>query len=132
MTSLYEMFETSADAEASGTWVSIGESKFLLARTGGANENFQKVAKKRLAPYQAALENLGKKHQDELAVGIFVDTVLLGWEGVSDRQGQPIEYTKESAKALLIELPNLFASLQAEAGRMSNFTTANLEAARKN
>jgi hypothetical protein len=132
MTSLYDMYDTSAEAEVSGAWVEIGPAKFLLARTGGANENFMKTAAKRLKPFQNALESMPKKSQDELAIGIFVDTVLLGWSDVKSRAGDELEFSKDNAKALLLDLPNLFGALQVEASRMSNFTQANLEAARKN
>lgn len=131
-TSLYDLYETSGEAEANGAWVDLGPSSFLLARTGGANENFMKTASKRLKPYQAALDQLSKPAADELAIGIFVDTVLLGWKNVKDRAGNVIEFSKEAAKKLLKELPNLFQVLQAEAGKMSNFTQANLDAAAKN
>jgi hypothetical protein len=132
MTSLYEMFETSADAEVSGTWVDVGPAKFLLARMGGANENFMKTAAKRLKPFQAALESMGKKSQDELAIGIFVDTVLMGWDNVTGRDGKPLEFSNDNARTLLLSLPNLFTVLQNEANKMGNFTQANLEAASKN
>lgn len=132
MTSLYDIYDTSADAEVSGTWVDVGPAKFLLARTGGANELFMKTAAKRLKPFQNAMESMPKKSQDELAIGIFVDTILLGWEGVQSRAGEVIEFSKDNAKALLLDLPNLFGALQAEANRMSNFTQANLDASRKN
>ena len=39
---------------------------------------------------------------------------------------------KDAAKKLLLDLPNLFAVLQAEAGKLSNFNASNLQAAAKN
>ena len=80
---------------------------------------------------QAMQDNL-KKAQDELAIGIFVDTILQDWKGVSARDGSELPYSKENAKALLLDLPNLFGTLQAEANKMSNFTQASLELAAKN
>lgn len=130
--SVYDIFETETDAEVSGTWIDIGPSKFKLARAGGANENFLKTAAKRIKPFQSALESLPKKAADEMAQGIFVDTILLDWQNVTDRSGQEIPYSRDAAKKLLQDLPNLFIALQAEANKMSNFTKSNLEAAAKN
>lgn len=130
--SAYDMFETVADAEAQGIWIEIGAMRFKLARTGGANEAFMKTASKRLKPFQNALEQMPRKQQDTLAIGIFVDTVLMDWENVAGRDKVLIPYSKEAAKALLLDLPNLFAALQAEANSMANFTKANLDAAAKN
>lgn len=132
MASVYDLYETNAEAESSGAWIDLGPSRFKMARTGGANENFMKVASKRLKPFQASLENLPKKVSDDLAIGIFVDTILLDWENVTTRAGEVIPFTKEAAKKLLTELPNLFAALQVEANKMGNFTQANLDAAAKN
>lgn len=130
--SVYDIFETETDAEVSGAWIDIGPSKFKLARAGGANENFMKTAAKRLKPFQSAIDSLPRKAADELAQGIFVDTILLDWKDVTDREGVEIPYSREAAKKLFVDLPNLFIALQNEANKMSNFTKSNLEAAAKN
>ncbi len=130
--SVYDLFETETDAEVGGTWIDIGPSKFKLARAGGANENFMKTAAKRLKPFQSAIDSLPRKAADELARGIFIDTVLLDWKDVTDRSGKVIPYSREAATKLFTDLPNLFIALQNEANKMSNFTKSNLEAAAKN
>jgi hypothetical protein len=130
--SLYDLFETNTEAESGGTWIDLGAARFKLARSGGANENFQKTASKRLKPFQSSLDSLPKKVADELAIGIFVDTILLDWDGVADRAGVSVPFSKEAASKLLVTLPNLFAVLQAESAKLSNFAQANLEAAAKN
>lgn len=130
--SLYDLFETDSGAETTGIWVPLGPARFRLARAGGANENFAKTATKRLKPFQASLDSLPRKTADDLAIGIFVDTILLDWEGVVDRTGTPIAFSKDAAKQLLSDLPNLFAALRAESEKMSNFSQANLEAAAGN
>lgn len=130
--SLFDMFETSTEAEASGIWVPIGPARFKIARMGGANSSFKKEAQKRLKPFQSAMDSLPEKAADELAINLFVDTVLLDWENVIGKDGVVITFSKEAAKALFKLLPNLFAALQAEATKLSNFNTANLEAAAGN
>lgn len=130
--SLYDLFETNSDAENAGIWVPVGPARFKLARAGGANEKFQKTAMKRLKPFAASFETLPKKTADELAIGIFVDAVLLDWEGVTDRAGNVVPYSPDAAKKLLTDLPNLYITLRGESEKMSNFSQANLEAAAGN
>ena len=78
------------------------------------------------------IDSLPKKAADELAIGIFIDTILLDWKNVTDRTGTEIVFSKEAARKLLNDLPNLFIVLQAEANKMSNYTKASLDAAAKN
>lgn len=130
--SIFDVFETDENAELTGIWVDVGTAKFLLARAGGANVDFAKTTTKRLAPFQAAFDSMSKRQTDELAIGIFVDTILKDWQGVYERDGSPVEFSKETAKTVLKRLPNLFSQLMAEANKMANYTKANLEAAAKN
>jgi hypothetical protein len=131
-TSLYDLFETSSDVEMAGAWIPVGPARFKLARAGGGNENFLKTAQKRLKPFQSSLESLPKQVADEIAIGIFVDTILMDWEGVTDRSGAALPFSKDAAKKLLSDLPNLFAVLREEAGKLSNFNKTALEDAAKN
>lgn len=130
--SLWDLFETNSDAENAGIWVPVGPARFKIARAGGGNENFKKAAMKRLRPFASSFETLPTKTADGLMIALFVDAVLLDWEGVVDRSGAVLPYSKEAAVDLLTKLPNLYLTLRAESEKMSNFTQANLEAAAGN
>jgi hypothetical protein len=130
--SLFAMFDTNPEAETGGVWADIGPARFKLARMGGANTKFSKTATKRLKPFQASMDNLPDKVATDMAVEIFIDTVLLDWQNVIWTDGTPMEFSKANAKKLLVRLPNLFLALQNEAGKLSNFNAANLEAAAGN
>jgi len=132
--SAYALFESSAEAEANGVWIPIGPFKFKIARAGGGNQAFSKEAMKRFKPFQAAISNetMPKEIADQMVIDIFVDTIVLDWKDVGDREGKPIEFSKEAAKTLLTELPNLFQELQAQAQKTGNFRKENLEAAEGN
>jgi hypothetical protein len=152
MQSIYEIFATDAEVEKKGKWVDVGPANFLLARAGGSNTRFQKAMAAVLRPHQRRMQ-LGMMEPDEatkLAVGPFVDHVLLDWKGVRpikrDEAGQimrdpetrailvgdEIPYAKETAKKLLLEVPDLFTTLQEEAQRVSNYSPEDIEAAGKN
>lgn len=130
--SIFDVYETAEDAEVTGVWTDVGPSRFLLARAGGANVDFAKTTTKRLAPFQAALESMSKKQTDELAIGIFVDTILKDWENVTERDGTVIEFNRDNARRVLLQLPNLFSALMVEANKLANYTKRNVETAAKN
>lgn len=132
--SAYEQFESDASLEGDGVWVSIGTMEFKVARAGGDNDDFVKAVTKSFKPFQAAISNdtMPKQMAQDLVVGVFVDTIVKDWRNVYGRDKQPVEFSKENAKQLLTDLPNLFVALQAEAQKISNFRKANLEAAAGN
>lgn len=132
--SAYALYASDAKAEQAGTWVPVGPFKFKLARAGGANERFQKEAAKRFKPFQAAISNdtMPKEMAEDLVIEIFVDTIVLDWADVGDRDGVAIPFSKDAARKLFRDLPNLFEDLQKEAVKAGNFRKENLEAAAGN
>lgn len=132
--SAYDLFESSAEAEAKGVWVSVGPFGFKIARAGGSNEAFSKEATKRFKPFQVAINNetMPKEMAEDMVIEIFVDTIILDWKDVGDRDGVLLPFSKENARKLFKELPNLFAELQAQATKTGNFRKENLEAAAGN
>jgi hypothetical protein len=132
--SAYAQFESDGSLETEGAWIELGTMSFKLARAGGDNEDFAKVASKRFKPFQAAIasDSMPKQLANDLVIGVFVDTLIKDWKDVYDRDGTALDFSKENAKRLLTELPNLFMALQAEATKMANFKRANLEASAGN
>ena len=132
--SAFDQFESDVSLEQDGVWVQVGTMGFKVARAGGDNDEFVKAVSKRFKPYQAALsaDTFPKEMAHDLVVGVFVDTVIKDWKDVYGRDKQPIAFSKEAAKQLFIELPNLFMAVQAEAQKLSNFRRENLEAAAGN
>lgn len=132
--SIYSLFETDKKLEQDGAWVDVGPSSFLLARAGGSNTRFQKAMSAALRPHQRriALGTMDAEEANKLAAGPFVDTVLLGWKNVVLKDGSELAFTKENARKLLSDIPELFAVLMEESQRLSNFAPEDLEAAAKN
>lgn len=140
------LFETDASAEASGKWVQIGNAEYLLARAGGANTRYAKEMAAVLRPHQRRIQ-LGQMTPEEgakLAVGPFVNTVLLNWrmknpadkaddaqpvEGsLFDKAGNAVLYSKAKAKEVLLKFQDLFAALQEQSSNIANYTPEDAEA----
>lgn len=130
MTDLYEMFGTDDHFEQKGIWYAFSENtKFLLARAGGSNVRFTKVLEARTRPYRRQIENesIDLDTANKLLIEAFAEAVLLDWQGVADKKGDELPYSKENAIKLLTDLPDLFAELRAESTRLSNYRAAEIE-----
>lgn len=99
-----DIFSTYAVDEAkeqSGTWMEIGDAKFLVARAG--NKNYAKLISKEIERNQKALDRKDEAADalsDKIMIKVIAETILLGWENVSYK-GKPLEYSKEAAGTLL-------------------------------
>jgi len=126
MGSVYDVFATDKEAEESGIKLNYGDFSFLIARAGGANKRFQNLLEKRLAPHQRALQAglMDERHARKILIECFAETVMLGWDGVTDREGMPIAYSKDACVALFLDLPDLFDEVREQAAKPANFRRA--------
>lgn len=114
MGNLYKAFSTSEQLEKEGVWFEIDdETKFLLARAGGANEKYQRALQTRGKPYsrRAARGNLDPTTIKDIEKQVFLDSILLGWKGVRDQDGDEMEFTRGNAIKLMNDLPELYETL---------------------
>lgn len=123
MSSLHELFETNSSYEKDGIWFEISSSRFKIARAGGSNKKYSQILSNLFKPYQRQYENgtLDEEKASEIMDLAFIRGCLLGWEGVTSRDGQPIEFSEGAALKLLGELPDLADLLRSEAGKISNY-----------
>ena len=56
-----------------------------------------------------------------MLLDVFIDTVLLGWEGVEDQQGDIIPYSKQAARQLMQDLPDLYTDLREQTNSYALF-----------
>lgn len=128
---LYAAYETSKPAESNGIWCDdVGGSKFKLARMGGANVRFQKALAKAMKPFTREIQ-LGLAENevlDPVMREVFIETVLLDWEGVTGRDGAVLPFSKEAAEKLFADLPDLYTRLREQAQAYTNFRAAALQA----
>ena len=124
MPNTYGQYKTDSTRERDGVVLDLGDvGKFKLARAGGANTQFQKRLMALSKPHRRAIQTgtIDPKTADRLLVETYVDTVLLGWEGVTGEDGNPLPYSKENAVKLFTDLPDLFKDVRETAEDMSLF-----------
>lgn len=98
---IFNTYAVDETKELNGTWMPLGDSKFLVARAG--NKAYVKLLGKEVERNQKALDakdDAADALSDRIMIDVLVQTVLLGWENVS-YQGKPLEYSKENAKMIL-------------------------------
>ncbi len=133
---LYQAFKTNKEFERKGIEIEYGKNTkgedivFKIARAGGSNNAFNKGMERATKPYRRQIQNgtLDNSVADSIYMGVFIDTVLLGWEGVEDEHGNALAYNKENAKKVFTDLPDLFADLKEQSVNMSLFRNEEQEA----
>ena len=121
--SLFEQFETDNAKEIEGVPVKYAPNAdgtiptFYLSRMGKANKKYSKALDKATKPYarQMQLGTLAEETAEDLFRGVFVKTVLKGWENVRGKDGLELEFTPENAADLFKKLPDLYDDLQEKA-----------------
>lgn len=122
--SLYSQFATDRDAERDGVWLDYGSGgRIKIARAGGGNVRYQKrlQAFSKKFRRQIELEILEDEVAEKELADIYASTVVLAFEEVKDRDGSDLPYSREAARKLLLDLPDLFADIRAQATNLALF-----------
>lgn len=98
---IFAAFATNTVAETEGVWVDIGDSKFLVARSG--NTAYTKLLTKLYERNRKALElkdDNADALNESLMNEVLAQTILLGWQNVQFK-GEELQYNQENAIMLL-------------------------------
>lgn len=112
---LYEKFETNKDHETKGIEIDYGDGIVIrVARAGGANKRFIKASEQFYRKYKRKIDLniLPNDVAYESVIDMYASTVVLSWEGVTDREGNDLPCTKENVKKLFQDLPDLFTDVR--------------------
>ena len=138
--SAYDVYKTDAALEKDGVWLDFGTFEIKCARAGGKNEPFTKRLEKELKPHQRVIEvgMFTETKAVEALAKVYADCIILGWRTkqedgsfvptIEGPDGMPLEYTRENVIGFLVELPDLFATIRAQAQDWQNYR-ANLRKA---
>lgn len=138
--SLYSQFATNKEAEAEGAWTEYGPNedgtipRFKLSRMSKSNKRYQKELERATKPHRRSmeLETMDNDLAEKLMMEVFVDTILLDWENIDDKEGNRLSFSRENALKLFKDLPELYDDLQDKARKASLFREASLEDEAKN
>ena len=131
MGNLYKQFATDPERERNGITVEYHDDedpnappqRFKVARSGGANVEYNKAIERLTKPYRRALAagTVPLVTVKKLQTQAFVETCMLGWENVTGPDNRPISFSKEAAQKLMDDLPDLCEDLQAQANTANLF-----------
>lgn len=129
--SIYSAFKNDEARERTGVVIDLGETgKITVARAGGANARFEKRMVEITKPHRRSIQTgiIDKKTADGLLAQVYAETVVLGWEGLTDENGQALPFSKENAQKLLLDLPDLFLLIRTTSEDQTLFRQEVLEA----
>jgi len=125
-TNLYSLYETDNNLETKGIGLRFGEAVFFVKRAGGANTDFDRVyeEKTRNMTSRLQLAALSEEQSSRILAEVYAESVVIGWENVTDRDGNPLEYTKDNFIRLMTDLPTLWKAIRTEAANHEHFRRA--------
>lgn len=132
---LYKTYKTTDTMEKDGIDLQYGpDCRIRIARAGGSNQRFGKLLGDKLKPYRRQIDNgtMDDAVAAKIMAEVYAETVILGWTGVEDSDGNKLDFNRETCTNLLIDLPELFRDIQEQAQKVSNFRAEEREEDTKN
>lgn len=130
---LYQMYETDPDLERKGIRLDIAPNvHIMIARAGGGNSQFAKVSSQVMKPFRAAIDVIPDSKVAELQATIYARAVIQDWQGITDRDGNILEFTEANVVQILTDLPDLFAMIRVIASDSNGFRVKQSEDAAGN
>ena len=121
----FSVYEYDKEAEKAGVAIHIDGATFVCRRAGGANRKYRAaLAASSLVVRELLMSNDPEKQlegEDEATLLAYADAVVVGWDNIADRNGDPWPFTRENFLELMRACPDLWNALRMEARALSNF-----------
>lgn len=129
MTSLYSQFKADPKLESEGIYLEYGVNskkepiQIRIARAGGANTRYAKRLEIITKPYrrQIQTESIDRDQLTALLKQAYAETVVLGWTGVEDEDGNDLPFNVANCRKLFDDLPDLFQDVMEQAQKSALF-----------
>jgi len=126
---LYQTYQTDPALEKNGVWLDYGlnskgkETRILVARAGGANEQYEKRIEVLYKPYRRQIQNetIGRAKLLQLNRQAAAEWVVKGWEEMEDEACNDLSFTLENVLAQFEKLPDLYDDVMALANKMGAY-----------
>lgn len=143
MANPFAMFGTDKTLEVNGIYVNYGDFRVLVARSGGSNQEFNRLRTALAKPFLRliAAGTLPEEKQNELNHKLYAQAVVRGFEvlqekgkkkewvsGIPTPDGGLVEFNEQNLIALFNQLPDLFADLQRVAADHTQYLVDTKEA----
>jgi hypothetical protein len=127
---IYDRFKTDKNAEVNGVDLDFGDGVVLrVARASHTNPKFKKIASEVMG--NDLTMNLKKGDSEELFSKmrlVYAKSIVLGWEGITDEEGNTLEFTVENAIKVFSDLPDFFMTVVEFASEAESFNAKKIEA----
>ena len=130
----YAHFATNEDLEREGINLDFGDFAIRVARAGGSNKKYAKALHTKMKPHRKAFQSgtLDAKIGNRIMAEVYAETIILGWAGVVDADGNEMVFNKENCIKLFTDLPELFNQVIADAENFRLFKEEEEEDIAKN
>lgn len=118
MGNIYDAFQTSSELESEGIWFDIYSpdggpvGKVRCKPADGDMNSAYRAAAARLLEQMA---RVGERDDLTDMILIYAESVIVDWEGFTDRDGDPVPFSKQAVIKVMTELPQLFRTVQRHA-----------------
>ncbi len=138
--SLYQKNQTCPEKEKEGVALEYGLNSrgekivFMVAREGGRNTNYNKVAEVKFKPVRRQIQHNTIEPQvlDRMLAEVYAKVVVKSWQGVEDENDQPLPFNEENCLKILTDLPVVFDAIKECARDYSQFLLEGLDDDAKN
>jgi hypothetical protein len=106
----FDEYETSTEAEEDGAWVEFRAGVKVKIRSENSSEVREYLTKLTKTQRNILKANgwvLPPKLQDRNDVLACKNAIVTDWEGVTDREGNPVPYSPDNVERILTALPRL-------------------------
>ncbi len=120
-----DAFAMNEEAELTGVWKELGDgAAILVARSG--NTKYDNMLEAELAPYRTALgaTSLSPEESREIIIKVTASTILLGWRGLIDSDGNEPSYSVDKAVEWLKAYKEFYKIVVTVASNLNNYREA--------
>lgn len=120
---LYSVFKTDQELEKKGVVINYGIAKFTVKRAGGANREFNNrlSEKSRAREKEIRTRTIDEDESRRILIEVYAESVVLGWEGVTDENGNLMEFNKKNFMKLMNDLPDFWDKFRDDCAALSTF-----------
>lgn len=137
--SLYGTFGTDPVLAKQGIIVEYELAKgkkveFKIKKAGARNQDWKLLYNQLMKPHAEEIEanSITEEDHGKLLSELYAKSVVLGWNGVEDSEGQAVPFTIQNCMELMQFMPELLSNIIADSHDRSNFRHEEMEATAKN